>query len=230
MATLHLIRHGQASFGRSNYDQLSERGWQQSRTLGQWLRHTVQPGRVFSGTLQRHQETASGLREGFGDDLPEVLTEERLNEFDHEVVIHRYRPEWEDKSVMARELGKTADPAKAFQKAFADAIRRWVSGDYDADYDEPWHAFRKRVLAGLDSVIEQAAGSKHVLVVTSGGPITIIMQHLLNLGDREALKLNEVLANASVTRVLFSGPRRSLAVFNSYEHLEQASPDLVTFR
>ena len=31
------IRHGQASFGAENYDQLSERGAVQSQRLGTWL-------------------------------------------------------------------------------------------------------------------------------------------------------------------------------------------------
>ncbi|HBF92256.1 MAG TPA: phosphoglycerate kinase, partial [Marinobacter adhaerens] len=42
--------------------------------------------------------------------------------------------------------------------------------------------------------------------------------------------LNEVIANTSVSRVLYSGPRRSLAVFNNYSHLEADDPALVTFR
>ena len=35
--TLLLVRHGQASFGAADYDQLSDRGVEQSRRLGQWL-------------------------------------------------------------------------------------------------------------------------------------------------------------------------------------------------
>ena len=34
MATIYLVRHGQASFGKENYDQLSPRGWEQGRILG----------------------------------------------------------------------------------------------------------------------------------------------------------------------------------------------------
>jgi hypothetical protein len=56
------------------------------------------------------------------------------------------------------------------------------------------------------------------------------MQSLLGLSDSKALALNEVIANTSVTRVLYSGNRRSLAVFNNYSHLEVEGPELVTFR
>jgi hypothetical protein len=56
------------------------------------------------------------------------------------------------------------------------------------------------------------------------------MQSLLELSDSKALALNEVIANTSVTRVLYSGRRRSLSVFNNYSHLEAEGQDLVTFR
>jgi len=39
-----------------------------------------------------------------------------------------------------------------------------------------------------------------------------------------------VIANTSVLRVLYSGPRRSVAVLNNYSHLEAEDPDPVTFR
>ncbi len=47
MATIYLVRHGQASFGKENYDQLSPRGWEQGKILGRWLADKVEPGAVF---------------------------------------------------------------------------------------------------------------------------------------------------------------------------------------
>ena len=38
MAHIHLIRHGQASFGAADYDQLSDLGHRQSVRLGEHLR------------------------------------------------------------------------------------------------------------------------------------------------------------------------------------------------
>ena len=37
MTTIYLIRHGQASFGAANYDQLSNKGEQQATLLGSIL-------------------------------------------------------------------------------------------------------------------------------------------------------------------------------------------------
>ncbi|MDX1754524.1 MAG: histidine phosphatase family protein [Marinobacter sp.] len=229
MATIYLIRHGQASFGKDNYDELSQMGWKQGRVLGRWLAGKVRPQAVLGGSLERHRETAEAIASGYGSAMPDMQILPGLNEFDHGSVIEAFRPAWADRAVMARDLSAFPKPAKAFQEAFVQAVRRWASGQHDEDYRETWPEFRLRVLAALDQLIEFADGSD-VLVVTSGGPISVIVQQLLGLTDEKALKLNEVIANTSVTRVLYSGARRSLSVFNNYSHLEAADPALVTFR
>lgn len=230
MATIYLIRHGQASFGQSDYDKLSTKGWEQGRVLGRWFAKQAMPAAVFCGDLRRHRETLSAIEEGLGQRLPEVCVDPGFNEFDHEAVIHAYRPDWADRQVLARELAQHKEPAKAFQRAFAEAMRRWLSGDQAADYPETWPAFQSRVRAALETAIADSGGTGDILVATSGGPITVVVQALLGLDDSTALGLNEVMANAGVTRVLYSGERRSLAVFNSFSHLEAESASLVTYR
>ena len=229
MATIYLVRHGQASFGKENYDQLSPRGWEQGRILGRWLADKVEPGAIFGGNLQRHRETVEAITTGYGVSLPDMQVLEGLNEFDHLEVVERLRPEWADKQVMARDLASFPKPARAFQQAFEKAVTRWVSGEFDQEYSETWNGFRQRVGHALDQLIELADGAD-VIVSTSGGPIAVIAQRLLELSDRKALEMNNVIANTSVSRILYSGPRRSLAVFNNYSHLEAEDPALVTFR
>lgn len=229
MATIYLVRHGQASFGKENYDQLSPRGWEQGKILGRWLTDKVTPGAIFGGNLQRHRETVEAITTGYGFALPDMQVLEGLNEFDHVQVVERFRPEWADKQAMARDLGSFPRPATAFQQAFEKAVARWVSGKYDHEYAETWQGFRKRVNNALDQLIEMADGAD-VIVSTSGGPIAVVAQRLLELSDRKTLEMNNVIANTSVSRILYSGPRRSLAVFNNYSHLEAEDPALVTFR
>ncbi|WP_111497524.1 MULTISPECIES: histidine phosphatase family protein [Marinobacter] len=229
MATLYLIRHGQASFGKANYDQLSDTGWEQGRVLGRWLADKVTPAALFCGDLQRHRETVTAIGEGYGQPLPELQIDPGFNEFDHEAVVHALKPAWADRDAMARDLATHDKPRKAFQQAFAEAVQRWVSGEHEADYPETWAAFQARVGAALQAAIDGANGGD-VLVASSGGPIAVVMQQLLGLDDRRALALNEVIANTSVTRILFSGGRRSLSGFNGYAHLEDRAPELVTFR
>ena len=229
MATIYLIRHGQASFGQENYDQLSSKGWQQGRVLGRWLKGKIAPAAVFGGDMQRHRETVEALAGGYGDELPDMQAVAGLNEFDHTQVLERYKPEWTDRKTMARDLAAFQKPAGAFQQAFEQAMGRWVGGEYDDEYQETWSDFRGRVIGALDDLIDYAGGGD-LLVSTSGGPIAVIAQDLLQLSDRKTLEMNSVIANSSVSRVLYSGSRRSLAVFNNYSHLEADDPSLVTFR
>jgi broad specificity phosphatase PhoE len=229
MATIYLIRHGQASFGQENYDQLSSRGWEQGRVLGRWLKGKVAPAAVFGGNMERHRETVEAIAGGYGDDLPDMQAVEGFNEFDHTQVVERLRPEWADRETMARDLAALPKPASAFQQIFEQAMGRWVGGEHDNEYAETWSDFRARVIGSMDDLIEYVDGGD-VLVSTSGGPIAVIAQHLLQLSDRKTLEMNSVIANSSVSRVLYSGSRRSLAVFNNYSHLEAENPALVTFR
>ena len=239
MATIYLVRHGQASFGAEDYDRLSQIGWHQGRVLGRALRclhaATAQPLAVFGGTLRRHRETMEAMVRGFGDGLPTMQVTPGFDEFDHVSLIHRHRPQWQDHSVMARDLAASIAPAKTFQVEFVAAVQRWASGGFDHEYAESWLGFKARVLAALDEAVSCAAG-KDLLVATSGGPIAVIVQALLDLSDERTLDLNSMIANTSVTRVLYSSrgrhsdSRRSLAVFNNYSHLEAEDPALVTFR
>jgi broad specificity phosphatase PhoE len=229
MATIYLIRHGQASFGKENYDQLSSKGWEQGRVLGRWLKGKVAPNAVFGGNMERHRETVEAIAGGYGDDLPDMQAAEGFNEFDHTQVVERLRPEWADRAKMARDLAAFPKPATAFQQVFEQAMGRWVGGEHDSEYAETWPDFSVRVIGALDDLIDYVDGGD-VLVSTSGGPIAVIAQHLLQLNDRKTLEMNSVIANSSVSRVLYSGKRRSLAVFNNYSHLEAEGPSLVTFR
>ncbi|MGO1461144.1 MAG: histidine phosphatase family protein [Marinobacter sp.] len=229
MATVYLVRHGQASFGEENYDQLSPRGWEQGKALGRWMTSIIEPAAIFGGDMQRHRETVEAIATGYGSQLPGMQVVCGFNEFDHEAIVHSHRPEWRDRQVMAKDLAAFPKPAAAFQKAFVEAIGRWASGEHDTDYDETWADFKTRVLAAFNEMVEYADGGD-VLLSTSGGPIAVICQRLLGLDDERTLGLNAVIANTSVSRVLYSGGRRSLSVFNNYSHLEAEDPALVTFR
>lgn len=229
MATIYLIRHGQASFGQENYDQLSKKGWEQGRLLGRWLKGKVAPAAVFGGNMERHRETVEAITGGFGDKLPDMQAVEGFNEFDHTEMVQRLRPEWADREKMTQDLAAFPKPATAFQQVFEQAMVRWVGGEYDGEYAETWPDFQARVITALSEMIEYTDGG-HVLVSTSGGPIAVIAQHLLQLSDRKTLEMNSVIANSSVSRLLYSGSRRTLAVFNNYSHLEAEDPSLVSFR
>ena len=65
MGTLYLVRHGQASFGAEDYDQLSALGRQQAVRLGEhWRARGLGFDAVITGTLRRHTQTLEGIAEG----------------------------------------------------------------------------------------------------------------------------------------------------------------------
>lgn len=242
MGAIHLIRHGQASFGKANYDKLSALGITQSSHAGKhFARVGIHFHRVAAGEMLRHQETMehclqamqsqNAHAEGHTAHAAAPIITSAFNEFDHEEVVARYRPEFADKAALASYLAQQTRPAAAFQTIFDQAMRRWLSGEYDQEYKESWQQFRDRCLTGFHALLEHCAAGKHVAVFTSGGPISVITQQLLGVPDEHVLKLNYAMINASITKVFYNGERVSLSSFNSYGHLESAiEPTLVTYR
>jgi phosphohistidine phosphatase SixA len=93
MGTLYLVRHGQASFGADDYDQLSELGRQQSERLGQyWRARGLAFDAVLTGTLRRHAQTWAGIAQGAGYTQAAVQLE-GLNEYDSAAVIAAIHPQ-----------------------------------------------------------------------------------------------------------------------------------------
>ncbi len=94
MGTLYLVRHGQASFGADDYDQLSPLGRRQSVRLGEyWRERGMTFDAVITGTLKRHRQTWEGIAEGLGLSRDDVLPWPGLNEYDSEALIGAIHPE-----------------------------------------------------------------------------------------------------------------------------------------
>ena len=217
MAAIHFLRHGQASFGASDYDQLSELGYEQGRIVGAYYREHLTLDAIFCGSLQRHQATLEAFNQGFGrDDLPLTQLPE-LNEFDHQNVLECYRPQWRDKTVMRKEIAEAEHPWRYFQEIFVAAVTAWVKDEHE--YSESWLSFQARVQKAFKTIREATPSGGRVLVVTSGGPIAVVCQQVLELSDGVALNLNHTLKNASVTEVLFHGDTLSLSYFNDFSCL-----------
>ncbi|MCJ7556398.1 MAG: histidine phosphatase family protein, partial [Gammaproteobacteria bacterium] len=70
-----------------------------------------------------------------------------------------------------------------------------------------------------------------VLVSTSAGAISVVLQSVLGTARHEALRLAWVIRNSSLTRILWDGKRASMEMFNSVAHLERSDRmDLITYR
>ena len=93
MGTLYLVRHGQASFGAEDYDQLSALGRQQAVRLGEhWRARGLGFDAVITGTLRRHTQTLEGIAEGL-QAMPQVLQLPGLNEYDSHALIAAIHPQ-----------------------------------------------------------------------------------------------------------------------------------------
>lgn len=226
MSVVYLVRHGQASFGRSDYDRLSTQGEQQARRLGTVLAERgIKPDLVVSGQMRRHARTAeltldaAGLR-------TEAQVDAGYNEFDHDQIVVAHKPAYQRRAVMLADLARTGHPARAFQEMFEDATRRWVAGD--GTYPESFESFCGRVSDALRRTSEALSKGQSALVFTSAGPIAAVTSRLLTGTDDLWLKLNPVAVNTAVTKVV-SG-RRGLTVvsFNDHSHLE--GTDLLSYR
>lgn len=229
MGQIYLVRHGQASFGSADYDQLSPLGVEQARLLGEWFANCRQGfDRVLTGELKRHRQTAEACM-GALPTSSRVATDWGIdagfNEYHHEDVLIRYRPEFAGPEAVKRFLAETENGKRVFQQIFEEAMTRWMGGDHDVDYLESWPAFRARCIAAFTRLTENAGSSKRTIVFTSGGTIATLCQHVLGMSDRQMQQLNWSLVNSAVTKLLYrthhERPGRvSLSYLNNYAHLE----------
>ena len=230
MGSLYLLRHGQASFGQTDYDALSPQGQEQARILGQALQQRgIRFHRALQGSMLRHQQTAKFCLAEMAD-APPLQTDERWNEFDHQAIMKALHPDFENPEQVQAFLKSSKDPARAFHKEFEKAMQRWMSGTRDEDYTETWQQFKQRCADALQSLLKTADPSENILVFTSGGPISGLMGQSLELSDAAILRLNGAIVNASITRLPFKEHQLFVAFFNDYAHFEKTSSSLLTHR
>jgi broad specificity phosphatase PhoE len=228
MAVIRLIRHGQASFGLKDYDNLSKIGERQSVILGESLKGRVgEIDLVVCGAMKRHRQTADLTMEAMGLTIDPVIDAD-WNEYDHQEVVQVFKPAYKSRALMAADLARTGDPRHAFQVMFEKALARWTGGEHDADYAEPWTAFSERANAGLASILETQSAS-NVLVFTSGGPVSAVTAKLLGLEIEGWQKLNRVAVNAAETKVVGGRSGVSVVSYNGHEHFE-SDRELLTYR
>jgi broad specificity phosphatase PhoE len=229
VSTLYLIRHGQASFGSEDYDNLSPDGREQVAHLATHLRDLgTLPDAVWSGSLRRQVDTARILAAGTGLD-PQV-----------DLAFDEYRAEPLIQAWLAREGGAgTASwqrtpqgaPARDYQRMLEAAGLAWIRGELDDAAHERWPTFRARVGQGLEALMRSAGRGRRIAVCTSAGVIGAAVGHVLGLDDRQALSLSWSVHNASLTVVLYDARRASVSSFNALPHLERPGLQrLVTYR
>lgn len=230
MSTLYLIRHGQASFGTDNYDQLSSAGREQARLLGEYFAETGERiDRIYSGSLQRQRETAEILRSSLSGSP--VSIEPAFDEYDSEVILRRFAGSLSDAQLEEAGWPGLRTDRKRFQHFLERAARAWVEARIEAEGMLPWKSFHGRIVAALEAIMRSEGRSKTLIVSTSGGVIGTIVAHVLGLTNHIGIELNWSVHNSSITRLIYNADKVSLSMFNALPHLDTAGRrQLITYR
>lgn len=223
MATLYLVRHGQASFTAANYDRLSSLGRQQSDWLGEYF---AERGIVFSravcGTLERQRQTANAILEAMGSDL---TAEEHpgWNEYSAEALFNAYLGgEW----AQARATGDV----RTVYRTVKAALEAWSEGKLQGPLPETWRGFGERVAAAMHSACAGLPNDAIVLAATSGGAIGRGVADLLQAPARAAIELNLQIRNSGFCEIFFSQRSMRLVSMNCVPHLDRSDRrDAITY-
>jgi len=231
-----MVRHGQASFGKENYDQLSGKGLKQCGILAEYLIRTgVAFDAVYAGDMARQQDTAREMSKTYrGHDLglPELQVMPAFNEYSsRDIIMAHIRDVAKEDPGLKTDLERLYVDKRAFQRVFEKIMNRWISGEADKPGVIRWRDFRERVQSGIRKVMADNGRKKTVLICTSGGPISAAVQMALDLSDEKALRTAWHLANTSVTTFVYDSDRMELATFNQTAHLELLhDPEMTTYR
>jgi broad specificity phosphatase PhoE len=221
MGQLFLVRHGQASFGAADYDQLSPLGVQQSRRLGEfWRSKDMHFDAVLTGTLKRHAQTWQGIAQGANYAHTPILWP-GLNEYDSEAVIAAIHPE---------PLQKATSPEEVRQhfRLLRQGLTRWMQGATQPAGMPTYPEFVQGVASALDHVRQNFEG--RVLIVSSGGPIATAVGQVLGLAPEVSIELNLHIRNSSVSEFNFNPKRHSLLTYNTLPHLgENEHAAMITY-
>ena len=236
MSMIYLIRHGQASFGHNDYDNLSPLGKQQARILAQHLFNTgFRPDAVYSGAMVRQKDTAEEVMAAYrrgGKELPGLELMSGFNEYDTTSIVTAMFPAMAlDDPTLHDELARMYVSKASFKRVFETAMLRWVTGEFDIPGIETWEGLKARVAESLMSIMARHGMGKIIAVFTSGGAIAASLAHVLCIPGEYAMRLNWQIVNTSISRYMYNKERITLAGFNAIAHLELAGdPSLITYR
>lgn len=236
MSTLFFIRHGQASFGAGNYDQLSEIGYRQARLLAKYF---INMNRTFdvlySGTLERHRQTADALvsvlkEEGLPQ--PKLNRLEGLDEYPTLQIFSALAPFAIRRTPsLANDVEGLTTDRRSFQKVFQAIMSLWASGEVALPKLLTWKEYTDGVNAAINEILTADGSGKNVAVFTSGGAISVVVRRTLHLSNDDTMRAAEQIVNSSVSRFKCTLDRISLFTFNEYSHLEKENDEtLITYR
>lgn len=235
MATIYLIRHGQASFGSDDYDQLSQLGIRQAEVTGEYFRESgIFFDAAYSGDLKRQIDTSqlvlasqpTAFSKNIDSRFNEIRNDEQLEYLLPEIV--KARPD------IASLVDRGLVSSKDYQKAIDAVFNFWVSDECKHPEIQSWNDYSMGVREALSDVVKNQGSGKTIAVFTSGGTIATIVAQVLGLSGKQTYPFYEPMFNCAVTQLFYNQERISLSYFNDRSFLQVLGrlnqEELVTYR
>ena len=224
MASIILIRHGQASFGAANYDQLSGLGRRQAQLLNDYFSDCgITLDAIYCGTLARQRQTAEIATKNQLAETPFHI-DPRFNEIRNDEQFEFLLPELIQRNPSVAKLVEEAkSDSKSYQKVLEQVFQLWVSSESDDSGIQSWRDYSDQVEDAMKDLIKREGSGKNIGLFTSGGTIATIVSQVLGLDGRFAYRFYEPVINASMTRLLYNQEKVSLSSFNDHSFLEWES-------
>ena len=229
MGKILLIRHGQASVLSDNYDQLSDIGRVQGARLAAYFQtKNLNPHKIISGPLERQKDTAhlafsSHLENGANVEIMDQLREHEGYQIVKSVIPQLIQEDPVIRKIASEDMGDRQSRIKCYMRMYEVIAKRWIKEelDYDTTRFESWKDFKSRVATAMELLKERSIANHTTVVVSSGGPISVLISQILGLSDEKSMHLSWALNNASISELLFNDTRISLKSFNTLPHLQE---------
>lgn len=230
MGELLVVRHGQESLLRTNYDDLSEQGREQASALGEcFATNGWELDLVYCGTAIRHRDTARRVgraMDAAGRPWPAPMELAGLDEVDDLSLVRASVGSLGDDEEIARlrremlEVRDREERSRRFQRLFEAVMIRWLRGDFEPQGVETWPQFRARVLSCVETMTSLCERHTRILAFSSVGPVAVLLQRALGIDDEASFGLAWRVRNTAITSFRFDGRGRlSLDGFNALPHL-----------
>ena len=117
-------------------------------------------------------------------------------------------------------------------KCLSVGLTQWMNGVVSPKGMPTYPEFLRGVISALNHVRGLPhdsnnskggnGGSGNVLIVSSGGPISTAVGHVLGTTPETTIELNLRIRNSSVTEFSFNPKRHMLVTYNTLPHLDEA--------
>jgi broad specificity phosphatase PhoE len=226
VGTLYLIRHGQASYGETDYDRLSPRGIEQALAVGRWAAR-ARLDALYAGPMRRQQQTAQYAGDGAGGVLPAPQALAELAEYPAFEMLQHLVPRLVAEDPKFAQLTSAPTP-RLLDQAFHTILSKWSRDEWAVDGVERITAFVERIRTGLDRVLRAAGSGARLACVTSAGPIGVAVGLVFGIPAERMVRTSIVIRNASITELRFRSQgfdwqpdQLSLVTFNVTAHLPE---------